>query len=684
VANNSREASVRLVLDNGQYVVAIRQAGDATEKEQKKASKAAQMWGAGLSRVGDQAKAVGEHIKRAASLAVTFGGAFSFGAALHSVVALETSYKNLAFAIRAGTGQQTSFRQLMHDGNAIATRWGRSNDEVAQSVRALYDEVGDVNFAKAGAEQVAKAATATGASMQSLTGIAGVLNEKFNVTAEQLPDALATVVSLGNRGGASIEDMGEKLGILGAAARQAGIEGKNGLGQVVGLLNVADNATGSFKKSLAAVTGLLETLGDPEKAKKLEKSLGISLRDAKGSTRADALQRIMSKTGGKREALEKVFGGEQAKLMIELGRTYSKAFDSTAGDIKTRTKAATDAFNAALAEAGKSQLTAADLDAQAKQRLEDPQRKLQAALNKLEEAMGSPEIIDALNKLAQQLPALANVISKVIGWVAQNPGLAAGGAAGAMVGKAFLGGALEKAGGSFAEKAFGGAAATTAGGRFAAAAFGPAVIGVAALAIGMAIGNAVQDAIEAKRAAKRKDAATALQKDIDEAQGMSETAAVEKFGERGRRLKRGDLTNEERLTLAVQDAKTDSDAVEVGRSMSGKFSREAEVKAMGVDLGPSDAPISALGQERLRRAGMIGGEGATPIVPVGGLSMPAGGFAPAAGGPSEVKIENHKDLASALASSLRQGTLKVELVNPPGSSSGRGAPVIAPPRPGGG
>jgi TP901 family phage tail tape measure protein len=690
VANTSREASVKLTLDNGQFIVSMRQVGDVVDKETKKASRASQMWGAGISSVGDKLKSIGGEVKRLASMAGTLGGAFTLGGAAHAAIKLETSYRNLAFAVRAGTGEAVNFKALMRDGQAIATKWSRYNDEVADTVKSLYEEVGDIGFAKKGAEEVAKAATATGASMGTLSSIAGTLNEKFDVTAEQLPDALATVVSAANKGGASLEGMGEKLGVLGASAKLAGLSGVEGFGKVVALLNVADNATGSFKKSLTAVTGVLDTLGDPEKVKKMEAQLGTSLRDKKGGVRADALERIVQRTGGQREKVEKVFGGEQAKLLVELGKSYASAFKETTGDVKTKTAAGIAAYREALDQASKSQLTAADMAKQAQENLETPQAKFQTAMNTLEAAMHKPEIIKAMNALAAALPKLADVIAKVIGWVADNPMTAAGGVAGAMVGKSFLEGALSKAGTSFAEQAFGGGIVGKAGGGFAAAAFGPVVIAAAAFALGSAIGNAVQDAIEASHAEKRKAAGDKLQAEIDEAQGMSEQGAVEKFGEKGRRYKRGELTDKERLQLAVKDSKTDFDAQEAANPLSRKFENEAQVRAMGFDaqkLG-ANAPMSALDLVKMNKAGMVGDDAVKDIkqiVPTGMANLNAamkGGAMP--GGPPEVEIKNTATFAQSLANALKGSTLKVEISNPPGGVGTRGAPAIPPPRPGGG
>jgi len=685
----SREASVKLTLDNGQFIVSMRQVGDTVEKESKKASKSSQMWGAGISKVGDTLKGLGSEVKRLASMAGTLGGAFTLGSAAHAAIQLETSYKNLAFQLKAGKGEAVSFKALMADGNAVALKWGRSNEEVAGTIRALYDDIGDIDFAKKGANEIAKAATATGASVGSLTVIAGQLNEKFGITAEQLPDALAAVVSAASKGGIGIEDVGEKIGLVGATAKLAGLEGKDGFQRMMGMLNLADAATGNLGKTIKSVTGLFDKMVDPATVERAKKELKLNLVDKQGTLKKDALQQLLTKTGGKREELAKVFTGDQLKLLVDFGKTYAGAFEQTKGDIKTKTAAGLAAFDAAIQDAGKQTLSAADLQAEAMKRTEDPQVKFQQALNTLQNAMGRPEIVKAINQLAAALPKFADVISKVIGWVAENPMSAGAGVAGAVVGKSFLEGALSKAGTSFAEQAFGGVG--KAGSGFAAAAFGPVVIAAAAFAVGQAIGNAIEDAIEAKHADKRKQEATALQAQIDEAQGMSEQGAVEKFGEKGRRYKRGELTDKERLQLAVQDAKTDFDAQEIGGKMSRKFENEAQARAMGFDaqkLG-ANAPMSALDLVKMHKDGLVGDDAVKDIkqiVPTGIANLNAaaakGGVTP--GGPPEVEIKNTASFAQTLANALKGSTLKVELANPPGSIGTRGAPVLPPARPGGG
>jgi hypothetical protein len=213
------------------------------------------------------------------------------------------------------------------------------------------------------------------------------------------------------------------------------------------MANQADNAMGSFKKSLTAVTGLLDSFGTPEQVKKIQESFGVAVKDAKGEARDfnTVMGEIFKKTGGKRESLAKAFTGEQLKLVVELGKVYRETFEATTGTVKQKTAAALAAYQTTLKEAGKSQLTAADLSKEAAKRMEDPQAKLAVALERLEQSFTKPKMVEAIGKLADQLPELADKMSKLVTFVLDNPKTAAGIVLGMKLGAPFLSGALQAA-----------------------------------------------------------------------------------------------------------------------------------------------------------------------------------------------------------------------------------------------
>lgn len=383
--------------------------------------------GAGKNALGDMASQLKSTIGMAASL----GGALSIGGAVSQTMDLASQYRDIAFAIQAGTGQATEYTQVQSMVEASAKRWSRANGEVADSFKAVYDDVGSIEYAKAAMDEVSKAARATGAPIESLRTLAGQLNEKFGITSKELPDAMAAMIAMGNKGGLSVADLSDKMGIFGASAKMAGLQGKEGLTQVVAMLNLADGATGNLKKAVGSVGGLLDQLGSPEAVKKMERALDptgenpVSLRNKDGSTRTDAIDRILKKTGGNKDALSKALTGsvtgDSLKLLVSMGETYAKAFSETEGKVKVKTQAGLDAYHQALLEAGKQTLTAAQLEAQAQERLKDPRAQMQAAINKFTESFNRPEVAEAVSSLADSMPKLASVLGDVVGFAVDHP-----------------------------------------------------------------------------------------------------------------------------------------------------------------------------------------------------------------------------------------------------------------------
>jgi hypothetical protein len=448
VAGNDREASVSIKLKPAGYLSALKDATRQTVDYGKQ-------WGralkeptiAGLKAVGKELRDTVGQAKDLAKFGLTLGGAFSFGNAIKGAAESQKQFKDLSFAIKSGTGDMVAWQTLQKDAQITALQWGQRTNELGGAYRALFEDLGDVAAAEAGMENVALGARATGESIETLSSIVGTLAEKFDVTADAMPDAMAAAISLGNKGGITVAQMGEKLGILGASAKAAGLSGQEGFQTIVGMANQADNAMGSFKKSLTAVTGLLDSFGTPEQAKKIQESFGVAVKDAKGEARDfnTVMGEIFKKTGGKRESLAKAFTGEQLKLVVELGKVYRETFEGTTGTVKQKTAAALAAYQTTLKEAGKSQLTASDLSKEAAKRMEDPQAKLAVALERLEQSFAKPQMIEAIGKMADTLPDLANKLTGLVSFVLDSPKTAAGIVLGFKLGAPMMGAALQAA-----------------------------------------------------------------------------------------------------------------------------------------------------------------------------------------------------------------------------------------------
>lgn len=401
-----KEATLKLTLKSDGFKAGLSDA-------EKAAAKAGANMGKGLSKgLTDAGKAGLDalkgslmSLKNAAMTIGGIGGGLGLVDMANRAVQSASQFRKLSFQIRAGTGEMKNWRDMQRDAQATALKFGHTTEEVGKSIADLYAAVGDPKFAQDASKIVAEFATGAHEPLETMTNLAGGLNEKFGVTAQQLPEVLASVISLGNKGGVSVQDMADKIGIIGANAKVAGLDGAKGFATMISWLNIADNSTGNLKKGIAGVSGIIDSFATGALNKPL-KALGIDVpaMQKAGADFNTIIGKVFEKTGGKTGALSKIFSGDQLKVIAEMGETYARTFEATKGDVKTQTAAGLAAFNDALKEAGESQVKAADITAEAAAQMQTPEMKIKTALEKLAQMFTSDKMMSAFESLAKFLP----------------------------------------------------------------------------------------------------------------------------------------------------------------------------------------------------------------------------------------------------------------------------------------
>jgi TP901 family phage tail tape measure protein len=654
-----------------EFAGAVDEIGDSAQKSDRKAGGLFSAFKAGASGAKNSVVGLGSELKSVLRTAVTLGGALSIGAAIHGAHEVTESYKDLAFAIRTGTGAATSWQDVQKDVEAVSDRWKRKNGEVAESYADLFQITGDASFSKSAIMSVAEAATASGKPVKTLSEIAGTLNEKFGITAEEVPKALATTLQLGNKGGASIEELGSKLGNVGASAKLLGMSGQKGLEQILSMLNMADDAIGPPRQKFAALGSLLEGLADPEKMKAVQKALNVQLVDSKGQIKTDALDRILAKTKGQQSELAKVFSGPELKLIGSLGQKFADGFKGTSGNAQTKIAGGLDAFHKALAEGGKVTFDAAALQKEATGRLDDSERNMTQALNDFQKTFERPEMVKAIDQVAEAAPKLAHFLGDLVEFATNHPILAGA----AVVGGTAAKGALTGAVGSLSKSA-----ATAAGeaisGSFTAAVAKSGAWGVAGQALGVAaaaliayeIGKAKIDEMFQKRGQEVTDLATA----------SAEAGAAASGKDPGRKAAAAETLRKQIEAAEKNKPGFVEQAFAVGANMVDKDvavdeheNNVARARAQLAELEKSMAPGSTKAIT----------EGSSGFIPAGKLPPVA---AAAAAGPSadarrvagevltgdrKTSIANADVLASAVARQLAATTLNMRVVGGGGSGT---------------
>jgi hypothetical protein len=436
---SERSAQIRLMLSSGGLLSGLTQVGD------KVSSLGARM-GEALSgptskafgAMGGSIKSVGGQIQNVTKFAVGLGGAFSLGEAAKEALGLEGTYKNLAFAIHAGTGEAVKWQSIQAVSEEVAHQWRRRNSEVAASFTSIYNETGSLEFTQKAIGAVGRASLETGKDMAVFAELAGAAYEKFGIGSDQIDEALGSIISFGNRGGLTIEEMASRIGQLGASAKVAGASGVEGLGRILGMSQMADDSLGNMRQKITAVTGLLDELSDPNKTKNIGKALHANLIDKKGNVRSDALDTILVKTGGDTQKLLKLFSGPTAKLMVAFGKMYQEgAAESESKDKKKQIEAGLHGFHEDLKKASKSLLEESEREKQDALKSGSAKSAMVEAMNELENAFGDKRVIGAMKTMAGVAPKLASATAGLLEIAVEHP---VGAAAAYLGGKAALAG----------------------------------------------------------------------------------------------------------------------------------------------------------------------------------------------------------------------------------------------------
>ena len=483
-----KTAAIRVNLKGDQAKSEIRGLKDDTKRAAGEMGSALQgALSTGLKGGTDALKGAFSSIKSAVMSIGGLVGGLGFAEITKQALDANSKFGDLSFGIRSAGGSMADAVAVQKQLQKGAIDTAQDSFKMVDAFEGIRRETGSIDFARGAIDTVATAARGAHKELGTMSGVAGTLNEKFGITAAELPDALADVVGLSEKGGVSFEDMADKLGLIGAYAKEAGLSGRAGFQQMVGMLNLADNANGSFKKGITGVGGLLEQLGNNVGKAKIGAALGISTKDLSGNVESQ-IGAIMKATKGQKAGLEKAFGGEQLKLLVDLGKTYGASFESTKGDVKTKQAAALEALRASFTEAGKSTVSFADIQTEAAAEMAAAPQKIALAKEKLLQAFSSDKMQAAIGKIIDKLPALADLIAKIVGFAVDNPA-AAGAAA---IGGTFAKGAIEsvivgafKSGAAAAAPSLSGALAGGAG-PFASA-LGP-LMGPIGLALGASLG----------------------------------------------------------------------------------------------------------------------------------------------------------------------------------------------------
>lgn len=455
MAGSEKDARVRLELSNSGFLSALRQLqkeskglGDKLEDigqkgqgAERKLHPALAAMKKGAIAAKDSLAELGGQAKSALTQVATLGGAVSFGALVAGASGAEESYLQLAgaaskFAAKAVTAADA--QRAVEDAAEQATE----RLDVMRGIFGRLTQLGDIDQIEDGMVRASQQARRLGVEADLVArtysrlvakGLADSAKEAEALT-EQMhdfgrtvlgvdvdeaidPNDIAEYAAFVNAAGSSVAEMNALLGKTGRTAKDLGqaLEIVEELGLVLNSrqgLEDLSKKSGVAKKEFDLSKGAVENM--------------LTVLDKGGAKGAKALQGLLG-TDRARQAIEEIFG-EELTLKLASGEAT-----------KTDVQQVAEKLRADLQAAEKQGVDFEKIRQQNADLANTSAAKLRDAMNKVEMAFQKPEMIEAINDIADDLPELASAIAKFVGFAVDNPLLTGAGLVGGRAALSFGG-----------------------------------------------------------------------------------------------------------------------------------------------------------------------------------------------------------------------------------------------------
>ena len=212
--------------------------------------------------------------------------------------------------------------QMTAIGAAAKQTSSEMNQFATDIVRAQDFLVGmglDVERATKAMPSIARAATATGASLEDLSKAGFAAMSNLGVAAEGLGKSFDIMAAAGKAGGFELRDMAQYLPSITALASSKGMEGAEGLAQIASALQIVRRGAGDASEAATNFSNILQKINSNDAIKNFRKK-GIDiqkvLKDAKanGTDPLEAsLRAINTALGGDLSRLGELFSDAQVQ-----------------------------------------------------------------------------------------------------------------------------------------------------------------------------------------------------------------------------------------------------------------------------------------------------------------------------------------------------------------------------------
>ena len=479
----TREGAIRVSLRDGSFRSQFKRTTSFVSAQGKKMGRAVSgPISSGLSSAKKSITGMFASLNSKIKGTISLAGGLATGVMIKNALDLQGTYRDIAFTLEKLPGEAMSWAEVQDMVTKAADKTGQKSEALAAAFHSVVRATGDLSYSAESVGAIGTAATASGESTESLAKAAELMQRKFGIGNDEIKSGLASFLQLTGSGGKSLDELTGKFAVMAGEAASAGMKGVPGLQTLLGLLLNLDSTIG--EKADPGLKMMFQTL------KKGSAQLIRLQKEGKIKFEADATGldkiRTLLTTKKARAAAEVVFTADARQVFDTLARPFDEAFkeaqEKGMGHVEA-VDAGLRAFDDNIKKASRVTMTYADVQKKASARMkDDPSVKLRRAIEKVEQAFAQPAMIEALDTLADKLPALAEQLGDLIKWITENPKTAIAAGVGLKVGGAALGGIAGAAGTKLLGKIGLGAAAKGAAGAGAAGAGAAGTGGAAALA----------------------------------------------------------------------------------------------------------------------------------------------------------------------------------------------------------
>ena len=306
MANN--EVTLRIGADATGLQNGLRQSSTAVSSFGTKAR-------ATIARVGGSMRGLADRMVTPFNSLVLGGG---LGMAVKNVGDLSESLMYYGFAAKKSDADTKVFRESLHK-TAIET--GVAANEILNGVSKIGEITGQFDFAEEMGPRLAKAAKASGASIEDLANVASSLKVTMGLTADEVSKFFNSLIVQGDQGSYTLQKFAAEGKALLAATSTHGIKTADQFASFGAYLQVMNAQIKSEAELTTSVSTLFSEL--VSKAKDLNK-IGVHVFDKnKEFNDFDFIMRqLMEKTDGDLQKLGKLFGASSIKALQPIISEY--------------------------------------------------------------------------------------------------------------------------------------------------------------------------------------------------------------------------------------------------------------------------------------------------------------------------------------------------------------------------